>query len=156
MQVAATKPSLTFFQPEDIRRQGVDVWTDDDEWDVRVHVVRSKRTTLELTHTMPILLPPPTHNPNPFLADGAQPNYHIGDPILHIELRRWADIVLIAPCSANTLAKIATGVCDNLVVSNPCLHFPVLSPPPSFLPFPPTRHITSSIIRFRIICPSYP
>lgn len=65
MQVAATKPSLTFFQPEDVRRQGVDVWTDDDEWDVRVHVVRSKRTTLELTHTMPILLPP--QPPTPFL-----------------------------------------------------------------------------------------
>ena len=46
-----------------------------------------------------------------------QANYRIGDPILHIELRRWADIVLIAPCSANTLAKIASGVCDNLVVS---------------------------------------
>lgn len=38
---------------------------------------------------------------------------------MHIELRRWADIVLIAPCSANTLAKIASGVCDNLVVSLP-------------------------------------
>lgn len=43
--------------------------------------------------------------------------YKIGDPILHIELRRWADIVLIAPCSANTLAKIAGGFCDNLVTS---------------------------------------
>lgn len=44
-------------------------------------------------------------------------SYKIGDPILHIELRRWADIVLIAPCSANTLAKIAGGFCDNLVTS---------------------------------------
>ncbi|KAG9315953.1 flavoprotein [Chiua virens] len=43
--------------------------------------------------------------------------YTIGDPILHIELRRWADIVLVAPCSANTLAKIAAGICDNLVTS---------------------------------------
>ncbi|KIK24517.1 hypothetical protein PISMIDRAFT_401734 [Pisolithus microcarpus 441] len=43
--------------------------------------------------------------------------YKIGDPILHIELRRWADIVLVAPCSANTLAKIAGGFCDNLVTS---------------------------------------
>ncbi|PFH49942.1 hypothetical protein AMATHDRAFT_146399 [Amanita thiersii Skay4041] len=44
-------------------------------------------------------------------------SYRIGDPILHIELRRWADIVLVAPCSANTLAKIANGLCDNLVTS---------------------------------------
>ena len=64
----------------------------------------------------------------------AQPNYRIGDPILHIELRRWADVVLIAPCSANTLAKIATGVCDNLVVSPPSLLPLSPSPSPSFLP----------------------
>ncbi|KAH9948868.1 flavoprotein [Amylocystis lapponica] len=43
--------------------------------------------------------------------------YKLGDPILHIELRRWADVVLIAPCSANTLAKIAHGICDNLATS---------------------------------------
>jgi len=41
----------------------------------------------------------------------------IGDPILHIELRRWADIVLVAPCSANMLSKIAHGLCDNLATS---------------------------------------
>jgi len=41
----------------------------------------------------------------------------VGDPILHIELRRWADIVLVAPCSANTLAKIANGLTDNLATS---------------------------------------
>ncbi|KAF8964232.1 flavoprotein [Flammula alnicola] len=43
--------------------------------------------------------------------------FKIGDPILHIELRRWADIVLVAPCSANTLSKIAHGLCDNLPTS---------------------------------------
>ncbi|EIN12658.1 flavo protein [Punctularia strigosozonata HHB-11173 SS5] len=43
--------------------------------------------------------------------------FKIGDPILHIELRRWADVVLVAPCSANTLAKIAGGICDNLATS---------------------------------------
>lgn len=40
----------------------------------------------------------------------------VGDPVLHIELRRWADVVLVAPCSANTLAKIHAGICDNLLV----------------------------------------
>jgi len=30
-----------------------------------------------------------------------------GDPVLHIELRKWADIFLIAPLDANTLAKMA-------------------------------------------------
>lgn len=38
-----------------------------------------------------------------------------GDPVQHIELRRWADLFLIAPVSANTLAKLAGGLCDNLL-----------------------------------------
>ena len=39
----------------------------------------------------------------------------IGDNILHIDLRNWADLFLIAPLSANSLAKISNGLCDNLV-----------------------------------------
>lgn len=39
----------------------------------------------------------------------------IGDPILHIDLRDWADILVIAPLTANTLAKMAHGLCDNLL-----------------------------------------
>lgn len=38
-----------------------------------------------------------------------------GDKVLHIELRKWADGMIIAPLSANTLAKIANGLCDNLL-----------------------------------------
>lgn len=33
----------------------------------------------------------------------------------HVELGLWADAMLIAPCSANTLAKLANGICDTLV-----------------------------------------
>jgi phosphopantothenoylcysteine decarboxylase len=40
-----------------------------------------------------------------------------GDAILHIELRRWAHILVIAPLSANTLAKITSGFSDNLLTS---------------------------------------
>jgi phosphopantothenoylcysteine decarboxylase len=39
--------------------------------------------------------------------------YQRGDQVLHIELRRWADLFLIAPLDANTLAKLAVGLCDN-------------------------------------------
>ncbi|EDV37059.1 uncharacterized protein Dana_GF13264 [Drosophila ananassae] len=38
-----------------------------------------------------------------------------GDPVLHIDLGKWADLLVIAPLSANSLSKIATGICDNLV-----------------------------------------
>lgn len=35
--------------------------------------------------------------------------------VLHIELRRNASLLLIAPLSANTLAKMANGICDDLL-----------------------------------------
>ncbi|MFC0343275.1 bifunctional phosphopantothenoylcysteine decarboxylase/phosphopantothenate--cysteine ligase CoaBC [Epilithonimonas hispanica] len=35
----------------------------------------------------------------------------------HVELALWADLLLIAPCTANTLSKITTGVCDNLLMA---------------------------------------
>src|SRR5687767_10890960 len=35
----------------------------------------------------------------------------------HVELGRWADLMLIAPLSCNTLSKMATGLCDNLLMS---------------------------------------
>jgi phosphopantothenoylcysteine decarboxylase len=40
-----------------------------------------------------------------------------GDPVLHIVLRDWADVLLIAPLDANTLAKISVGLCDNLLTN---------------------------------------
>ena len=39
------------------------------------------------------------------------------DRILHIELRRWARALLVAPLSANTLAKMTNGISDNLLTS---------------------------------------
>lgn len=35
----------------------------------------------------------------------------------HVELALWADVMLIAPCTANTLAKIANGICDNFLMA---------------------------------------
>ncbi|NP_001187962.1 phosphopantothenoylcysteine decarboxylase [Ictalurus punctatus] len=57
------------------------------------------------------------------------------DPVLHIELRRWADLLVIAPLDANTLGKIASGICDNLLtcivrawdMSRPLLFCPAMN-----------------------------
>ena len=38
----------------------------------------------------------------------------------HISLGTWADIFVIAPASANTIGKIANGICDNLLTSIAC------------------------------------
>jgi phosphopantothenoylcysteine decarboxylase / phosphopantothenate---cysteine ligase len=35
----------------------------------------------------------------------------------HVELGRWADVLLIAPLSCNSLAKMAHGICDNLLLA---------------------------------------
>ena len=35
----------------------------------------------------------------------------------HVMLGRWADVMLIAPASANTLSKMANGACDNLLMA---------------------------------------
>jgi phosphopantothenoylcysteine decarboxylase len=40
-------------------------------------------------------------------------HYRRDDPVLHIELRRWAEVLVVAPLDANTLAKLANGLADN-------------------------------------------
>ncbi len=35
----------------------------------------------------------------------------------HVSLGRWADVFLIAPASCNTIAKMAAGLCDNLLMA---------------------------------------
>lgn len=38
-----------------------------------------------------------------------------GDPVLHIAFRDWADLLVLAPLDANTLGKLALGLCDNFL-----------------------------------------
>src|SRR3954466_7160731 len=46
--------------------------------------------------------------------DQAPPEH---DPLSHLELVANADVYLVAPASANTIAKLATGLADNLVTT---------------------------------------
>lgn len=40
-----------------------------------------------------------------------------GDPIHHISLVKEADLMLIAPCTANVMAKMASGIADDLLTT---------------------------------------
>ena len=83
-------------------------------YDVKVVATRSALYFFDALAIEPT--PDGTRNQNAVILDedewpGAR--YRRGDPVLHIELRRWADALLIAPCDANTLAKLALGITDN-------------------------------------------
>ena len=55
-----------------------------------------------------------TVSKSPVLTSFSSPegNWHS-----HVELALWADAMLIAPATANTVAKMAHGVCDNLLLA---------------------------------------
>ncbi|MGB1038693.1 MAG: bifunctional phosphopantothenoylcysteine decarboxylase/phosphopantothenate--cysteine ligase CoaBC [Bacteroidia bacterium] len=40
-----------------------------------------------------------------------------GEWVNHVELGKWADALVIAPATANTLAKMSKGICDNLLLA---------------------------------------
>jgi phosphopantothenoylcysteine decarboxylase len=87
VRVVATQPSLYFFDPAELD---------------------------------PLSGSPPRRNPEVVSIDedewpgrGAGRRWQRSDPVLHIELRRWADLFAVAPLDANTLAKLAGGLADN-------------------------------------------
>src|ERR1700756_2260794 len=63
----------------------------------------------------PVLIDEFEHDPaRGSFPDEAPPEH---DPLSHLELVRRADVYLIAPASANTLAKLSAGLADNLLTS---------------------------------------
>jgi len=56
-----------------------------------------------------------TLSKNPVLVDYFIPE--TGEWNNHVELGLWADIFVIAPASANTIGKMANGLCDNLLLA---------------------------------------
>src|SRR5437870_3555510 len=86
------------------------------------HQVKVVATQASLYFFDPAALDPtrPQRNPGVVILDEDEwPGRDVGrrwqrdDPVLHIELRRWADVLVIAPLDANTLAKLANGLSDN-------------------------------------------
>ena len=54
-----------------------------------------------------------TLSKNPVLID----LFEEGSWANHVELGRWADVMVVAPLSCNTLGKMANGLCDNLLLA---------------------------------------
>jgi phosphopantothenoylcysteine decarboxylase len=88
------------------------------------HQVRVVATGPALAFFDPATLPAPPPDPAaaprvPVLLDEHEwprgRRFIVGEPVLHIELRRWAEALLLAPLDAHTLAKLALGLCDNLL-----------------------------------------
>ncbi len=58
-----------------------------------------------------------TLSKNPVLTDFVKESEGSIDWNNHVELGLWADLMLIAPATANTLSKMANGTCDNLLLA---------------------------------------
>src|ERR1035437_8713314 len=70
-------------------------------------------TTLAKEFITPLTLA--TLSKNPILVDFFDPTN--GDWNSHVDLGMWADAFLIAPATANTIGKMATGIADNLLLT---------------------------------------
>ncbi|SIQ59244.1 bifunctional phosphopantothenoylcysteine decarboxylase/phosphopantothenate--cysteine ligase CoaBC [Maribacter ulvicola] len=54
---------------------------------------------------------------NPVVLDFVKTEEHTVDWNNHVEMGLWADLMLIAPATANTMSKMATGNCDNILMA---------------------------------------
>jgi len=52
--------------------------------------------------------------------------YVIHQKPAHINLADWADIVVVAPATANIIGKIANGICDDLLSTTLCACWPLI------------------------------
>src|ERR671916_2424433 len=73
------------------------------------------RATFEGVTGAPVLVEEFERDPARGAYPGEPAPHH--DPISHLELVRRADVLCIAPASANTIAKLAGGLADNLLTS---------------------------------------
>ncbi len=59
-----------------------------------------------------------TLSKNPVVTDFVKSEANSVDWNNHVELGLWADLMLVAPATANTMSKMASGGCDNLLLAS--------------------------------------
>jgi phosphopantothenoylcysteine decarboxylase len=96
VRVVATGPALYFFDPAPLRSGGP----------LAGSAGPPAKLDIETVPSGPVLVDQDEWPGNRYTRD---------DPVLHIELRKWADLLIVAPLDANTLAKFALGISDNLL-----------------------------------------
>jgi phosphopantothenoylcysteine decarboxylase/phosphopantothenate--cysteine ligase len=77
------------------------------------HEVRIIMTDSARSFITPLTLSTLSKNP----VQSAFFNAETGEWVNHVALGNWADMMLVAPLSANTLGKMANGICDNLLLA---------------------------------------
>lgn len=85
-----------------------------------IHGEKYNNTWTQLSDKLKFLKKPPENQTQPVVMSFVDEDEWASwskrtDPVLHIELRKWADLIVIAPLDANTMAKVSTGLCDNLL-----------------------------------------
>ena len=109
VKVVATQAALYFFNPAGIGQTS----------EAALGWVESSEPTAPERRWVPKTPPTLRDRELVILDEDEWPGQDIGrhyerdDPVLHIELRRWAEVLVIAPLDANTLAKLAAGLADN-------------------------------------------
>ena len=86
---------------------------------VEVKIIMTEAATKFIS---PLLFENLTHN-QAYVDTFALEDYNLR----HISLAEWAEALIVAPCTANTLSKIALGISDNLLTSV-ILAFPAQKP----------------------------
>jgi phosphopantothenoylcysteine decarboxylase len=82
------------------------------------HDVRVVATEPSLHFFDPAALGPADPAGGPLFRDADEwppGGYARGDAVLHIAFRQWAELLIVAPLDANTLAKFALGLSDNFL-----------------------------------------
>jgi len=85
------------------------------EQGIEVHVIMTENATKFVTPLTFSALSGNTVQTEEFPSDTK--SELLRSPMTHIELARRADLLLVAPATANTIAKMACGIADNLVTS---------------------------------------